>query len=310
MSCFSAASAADQVLQIVAVPVADLRAEPRGPSSTAHDPLQETQLLYGERVKVITTQAGWAFVEAIEQPEYTHHQRWQGYPGWVVSEALRPSAGVAQPNAVITAKWAVTWQDVARHRPGVRLPMGARVSVTSAVGSVWPVQLVDRTVVWISRDDVRLVQESERFSTAEQRQAIVRAAAEFVGDPYVWGGRSPHAESAGGGVTGVDCSGLVNLAYRSAGLDIPRDAQEQSLRARPIAAPHPADLLFLSAPDNPAKIIHVMLYAGEGQLIEGPGTGLSVHRLAVAERLGRPLEQLKHGDRIGHQTLSFGTYFP
>ena len=70
-------SAGEQTLHVVAVPVADLRAEPRGSSaSTSHDPLQETQLVYGERVKVSKTEIGWTFVEAVEQPEYTHHQRW------------------------------------------------------------------------------------------------------------------------------------------------------------------------------------------------------------------------------------------
>ena len=68
--------------------------------------------------------------------------------------------------------------------------------------------------------------------------------------------------------------------------------------------------MFLSKPNDPSTIVHVMLYAGDGWLIEAPGTGLVVRRISVAERLGRPLNQLKPGDRIHEQTISFGTYLP
>ena len=63
----------------VNAPVADLRAEPRTVArSGIHDPLEETQLLYGERVRVLKTEAGWAQVEAIQQPEYSHANAWGG----------------------------------------------------------------------------------------------------------------------------------------------------------------------------------------------------------------------------------------
>jgi hypothetical protein len=51
-----------------------------------------------------------------------------------------------------------------------------------------------------------------------------------------------------------------------------------------------------------------MLYAGDGWLIEGPGTGLSVRRIEVVQRLGRPIEQWQSGDQVGRQTLFFGAY--
>ena len=67
---------------VVSVPVADLRAQPHTTAQAHHhDPLQETQILYGERVKVMKTVEGWANVRAIEEPELTHHGHWEGYPG-------------------------------------------------------------------------------------------------------------------------------------------------------------------------------------------------------------------------------------
>ena len=102
----------------------------------------------------------------------------------------------------------------------------------------------------------------------------------------------------------------MNLAYRSAGVEIPRDAHEQFLRAKRVAALQPADLVFLSEHAYPARIVHVMLYTGEGNVIEGPGTGLAVRRIALAQRLGQPVEQLSPGAVIDGQTVSFGSYLP
>ena len=308
----AACAASSHSLRVVAAPVADLRAQPGGPppTSTTHDPLQETQLLYGECVKLLNTDGAWAFIEAIEQPEYTHHHRWEGYPGWIRSDLLQPLQSPFHPNAIIATKWATVWQEAQGTTPQLQLPIGTKVRVTNTTGELWPLQSITAAPAWISRRDVRLIRALKRLPGSSRRSAILRAAETFLGDPYFWGGRSPFAGPTSREVTGVDCSGLVNLAYRSVGLDIPRDAHEQYLRAHKIARPKLADLVFLSAPDNPAKIVHVMLYAGEGWLIEGPGTGLFVHRIQVAERLGRPIEQLTSGERIDRQTLFFGAYLP
>jgi len=298
-------------LYVVTAPVTDLRAQPGSVAvPNTHDPFEETQLLYGERVKVLKTEQAWAFVEAIEQPEFNHTNAWQGYPGWVPQDVLQPIHGLAQPNAVITTKWAAVWQDSQGTTPWLQLPMGTKIAVSSTQGVLWRLQLIDGTVAWISPADAQLVRRLKRLSESGRRQAILRAAEQSLGDPYFWGGRSPFVGSTEFGVTGVDCSGLVNLAYRTVGIDVPRDAHEQYLRANTIAKPQPADLVFLSEPDNPKKIVHVMLYVGDGRIIEGPGTGLVVRRIEITERLGRPIEQLKPGDQLNDQTLFFGSYLP
>jgi len=46
----------------------------------------------------------------------------------------------------------------------------------------------------------------------------VATAERFVGTPYVWGGKT-HA--------GIDCSGLVQTALASAGINVPRDTDQQ-----------------------------------------------------------------------------------
>lgn len=47
---------------------------------------------------------------------------------------------------------------------------------------------------------------------------IVTAAAAWIGQPYVWGGR---------GAGGIDCSGLVQMALATCGISAPRDSDQQ-----------------------------------------------------------------------------------
>jgi len=294
------------------VPVADVRAQPRTTAQPGtHDPLEETQLLYGEPVRVLRSDNGWAAVEAVEQPEFTHTNRWQGYPGWVDASVLRPLEPLLAPTVVVTEKWVSTWEDPFAMTPSAwRFPLGTRLRATDIGGMFWRVELVDGGLVWMPREHARSLRELAALSPAAKRQAVVRNAQLLVGDEYYWGGRSPHGLPSAGRVTGVDCSGLVNLAYRAAGIGIPRDAHEQFLRAQAVDTPQPADLVFLSERGHPERIVHVMLYAGEEQLIEGPGTGLAVRRIAVKTRLGRPLSDLTRGTIVDGQTVSFGAYLP
>ena len=298
-------------IYVVAVPVVDLRAQPGSlATSVVHDPLQETQLLYGERVQIIRRGEGWVYVQALEQPEYTHAATWQGYPGWLLRDTLHPVTHLPKPNAVIVSKWATVWKMSDGREPWFALPLGTRVSIQRDDGQLWAIQLVSGATGWVARGELERFDALERLDESSRRRRIILAAQELLQDPYFWGGRSPHTDHIPIPVTGVDCSGLVNLAYRAGGLEIPRDAHEQYLRAEPIEQLEPADLIFLSAADHPEQIVHVMLYAGDGWVIEGPGTGSFVRRISIADRLGRSMDQVHSGQTIEQQTIVFGTYFP
>jgi cell wall-associated NlpC family hydrolase len=94
-----------------------------------------------------------------------------------------------------------------------------------------------------------------------------------VGTPYVWGGESP-------GV-GFDCSGLVQAAYKVAGVALPRVAQNQ-FDATPQLTQgtvlQPGDLVFFGT--GPRDVSHVGLYIGvEGgrtMMVDAPHTGAEV----------------------------------
>lgn len=83
-------------------------------------------------------------------------------------------------------------------------------------------------------------------------QAAVDAALGQLGTPYVWGGTQPG---------GFDCSGLVQWAYRQAGVELPRTAEEMTVGAQVTADQlQPGDLAVWDG--------HVAMYIGDGQMIE------------------------------------------
>ncbi len=104
-----------------------------------------------------------------------------------------------------------------------------------------------------------------------------------IGTPYVWGGETP-------GV-GFDCSGLVQAAYRVAGVNLPRVAQDQydgTPKLAPGAVLEPGDLVFFGG--GPASINHVGLFVGvvDGAhvMVDAPYTGADVRAEAFPAVVG------------------------
>lgn len=145
----------------------------------------------------------------------------------------------------------------------------------------------------------------------ELRLKIIAEARKHLGSPYLWGGRSLHDKKYKKTATGVDCSGLINWAFRQVGWMIPRDAHEQFMSAtsrRPYKM-KPADMIFLADIKNPHKIVHVMFYSGDGNILEAPQSGERVREMPFQERFGKPIREFKGGEVVGDRYLYFGSIF-
>jgi cell wall-associated NlpC family hydrolase len=98
------------------------------------------------------------------------------------------------------------------------------------------------------------------------RQAVrahraVAAAKKQIGDPYRYGGTGPGS---------FDCSGLVQYAWKKAGVKLPRVASTQFVRTRHKVSWRnlkPGDLMFFNG------LGHVGMYVGHGKMIHSPRTG-------------------------------------
>ena len=94
------------------------------------------------------------------------------------------------------------------------------------------------------------------------------------GVPYVWGGTSR---------AGLDCSGLVWLAAKQAGVSVPRTttAQWAALQHIPASQAQPGDLVYFTGADPPSPgHVGVVDTTGHWSMIDAPQTGETVHQQA------------------------------
>jgi hypothetical protein len=89
----------------------------------------------------------------------------------------------------------------------------------------------------------------------------LEAARSYLGAPYEWGGMTDR---------GIDCSGLVHMAYRRAGRLVPRDANQQEAAATPIeeADAQPGDLVCFG---EPGAAHHIAFWLGGGRILHATG---------------------------------------
>ncbi|MCK0770269.1 C40 family peptidase [Chromohalobacter canadensis] len=98
-----------------------------------------------------------------------------------------------------------------------------------------------------------------------ERALIISNAKQALGTPYKWGGNSLE--------TGVDCSGLVQVAYHAAGIDVPRTSNQQYQTLDHREQARPGDLLFFG---SGSRATHVGIYLGDRRMIHAPGSGREV----------------------------------
>ena len=111
------------------------------------------------------------------------------------------------------------------------------------------------------------------------RQAIIEDALTYLGDPYVLDG-STHA--------GIDCSGLVMVAYAQVGIRLGHLVSDQDAVAAPISEAQalPGDVVIFNSDE------HIGIYLGGGLLIQAPEPGTPVNIVpvwTVAHHFGRIL---------------------
>lgn len=101
--------------------------------------------------------------------------------------------------------------------------------------------------------------------------AAVDVARKFLGCKYVWGGNSSD---------GIDCSGLVQTAYKSQGINLARDAYQQAYSGALVATRwhrenlRPGDTLYFLG--RGGKISHTAISAGGDLFVEASGSSVRI----------------------------------
>lgn len=127
----------------------------------------------------------------------------------------------------------------------------------------------------------------ERAEIYARLPEVISFAHDTMAQPnqYLWGGTvGPN----------YDCSGLIQAAFASVGIWIPRDAyqQEDFALGVDIYELEPGDLIFFGSED---RATHVGLYIGEGEYIHSSGKEHGRDGIGI-DRLSSPREEIS--DRL------------
>ncbi|TGD43753.1 NLP/P60 hydrolase [Pseudotabrizicola sediminis] len=213
---------------------------------------RDRQLLLGDAVTVIDLQDNHAFVQATKD----------GYCGWLKAAAIGP--------AMTPTHWVGARSSHLYSRPKVQaperdaLPFGALLSVSRLDGG-----FAETPFGFVPLTHLRGLNDCPDDPVA--------VAETFIGAPYLWGGNS---------ASGIDCSGLVQVAMLACGLPCPGDSDQQQSLGQDLADTLPmrrGDLMFWAG--------HVAWVVDARRILHANGHTMTVAFEPIAGAIARILAQ-------------------
>lgn len=306
---------------IVTVPVADVRSRcdtwdhPYTPSLFADNPGQLSQCLFNEYVLGKPCNDGWLEVKAVEQV-IVGDSGWQACPGFMRADSVTCVDEYPIQNLVVNDLKASVYAEPVLQGdslPIMTVSFGTRFMGDFYNKNWWNVVFSDGRIGYIRSKCAHRVPKTLIESADYFRVLIPLLAKQFLGSPYCWGGRSAYDSNNKKQVTSVDCSCLINLVYRVAGLMIPRNSRSQCKFAIPVASGKllkPGDLIFFADASRVIPFVwHVVLYMGNNMILESQGKERPFKTRLIDStkyaRLQRPVERLVNGMKSGRGEIIY-----
>ena len=206
-----------------------------------------SQILFGEMYQVLEMDEKWVYVRLIHD----------GNEGWIDRKMYVPVSDEyvvkyrSESPMLTTEVFNIITKD------------GDYGNKLIVAGSVLPFFDVITKKMMIGEDSYTLVSKIKDVGIDSLRDLIIDYALMYYNTPYLWGGRSPY---------GIDCSGLVQIVYRMAGIDLPRDAADQVNGGQDFSFVEealPGDLAFFG--DDTGVITHVGIIWEQNRIIHASG---------------------------------------
>jgi cell wall-associated NlpC family hydrolase len=224
----------------------------RAPSPTAD---LDTFCHYGERLLVFDQADGFVWCQSL----------FDSYVGYIEAADVALGTAPAPTHFVATPGSYVYEIPDLRSPPRDFLPRHAAVTVAET-------GLTTRGTDYIGLDTGHYLPLACLSPEPPRSPDIAAAAALYLFCPYLWGGKS---------FLGIDCSGLVQNAFRDIGVTVLRDTDMQRdtigtrLPATTEADLERGDLLYMPG--------HVLIYEGDGAVIHADGASMIVRRETLAD---------------------------
>jgi len=129
---------------------------------------------------------------------------------------------------------------------------------------------------------------------SEPQSALLQFASGYLRAPYLWGGRTP---------MGLDCSALVQLAFKSVNILLPRDASQQISYGTQVDFAtewQVGDVAFFD--NEEGKITHTGILCGKDKILHASGF-VRIDMLDTTGIYNKHLEQYTHKLRIVKRML-------
>lgn len=209
------------------LPIIPLREEPNSKSEMV------SQLLFGEKYKVLHQQPSWVKIETID-----YH-----YIGWINEK---------QVNIIDETEW----QNLVNPMVVMDYPH-LKINVNNL-----PMFIAPGSKIYL-KESFKISGFEFDFDCSKVDLSLEQIAKQYLNSPYLWGGKSPW---------GIDCSGFTQMVFRQKNIMLKRDAYQQAEQGELLvflAEANLGDLAFFDNEDG--KITHVGILLNNETIIHASG---------------------------------------
>ena len=206
-----------------------------------------SQLIFGDGYSVLEKSNNWLKIKTFDCD----------YEGWISAKNFNPLHKDDVESFRNAKKYFLNnyLMLVKEFETGINFPIFA--------GSSFPYPENELLILGNTIFSIQLPEEKPTETPTNQGLQILNFASLFLHAPYLWGGRTP---------CGIDCSGLVQLAYKSIGISLPRDASQQVSLGNNVDFISEIQLGDVAFFDNDeGAITHTGIICGNGTILHSSG---------------------------------------